>query len=210
MSSFPVFLSFAHIFLILKAMAKKAKSIVTLSSPTCRNLLYAMLYFICPKTASGSIHRLSLCLTPSSETSLSRACLLYWFNRWLTSIIRFPRALNNFHAKDSLRIFVLYTGHFWWCIRSLFCHVWFLYGSYVASLDKHNNPPPHCNGDFPHGTGWEYNGDAALYGSSCTWQRPLSHFPAWTGNFLPSRNRSLPHRYPVSGYSDAGRSGRKW
>ncbi len=58
MSSFPAFLSFAHIFLILKAMAKKAKSIFTLSSPTCRNLLYAMLYFICPKTASGSIHRL--------------------------------------------------------------------------------------------------------------------------------------------------------
>ena len=27
--------------------------------------------------------------------------------------------------------------------------------------------------------------------------------------FLSSRNRSLPHRYPVSGYSDAGRSGRK-
>ena len=99
MSSFPVFLSFAHIFLILKAMAKKAKSIVTLSSPTCRNLLYAMLYFICPKTASGSIHRLPLCLTPSSETNLSRACRLYWFNRWLTSIIRFPCALKQLPRK---------------------------------------------------------------------------------------------------------------
>ena len=62
-------------------MAKKAKSIVTLSSPTCRNLLYAMLCFICPKTASGSIHRLLLCLMPSSESNLSRACRLYWFNR---------------------------------------------------------------------------------------------------------------------------------
>ena len=25
-----------------------------------------------------------------------------------------------------------------------------------------------CNGDFRHGTGWEYNGDAVLYGSNCT------------------------------------------
>ena len=78
---------------------KKAKSIVTLSSPTCRNLLYAMLYFICPKTASGSIHRLPLCLIPSSESNLSRACRLYWFNRWLTSIIRFPCALKQLPRK---------------------------------------------------------------------------------------------------------------
>ena len=99
MNSFPAFLSFAHIFLILKAMAKKAKSIFTLSSPTCRNLLYAMLYFICPKTASGSIHRLPLCLIPSSESNLSRACRLYWFNRWLTSIIRFPCALKQLPCK---------------------------------------------------------------------------------------------------------------
>ena len=88
-----------HIFLMLKAMAKKAKSIVTLSSPTCRNLLYAMLCFICPKTASGSMHRLPLCLTPFSESNLSRACRLYWFNRWLTSIIRFPRALKQLPRK---------------------------------------------------------------------------------------------------------------
>ena len=77
MSPFPSFISLAHIFLILKAIAKKAKSIVTLSSPTCRNLLYAMLYFICPNTASGSIHLLPLCLIPSSESNLSRACRLY-------------------------------------------------------------------------------------------------------------------------------------
>ena len=95
MNSFPAFLSLAHIFLILKAMAKKAKSIVTLSSPTCRNLLYAMLYFICPKTASGSIHRLPLCLIPSSESNLSRACRLYWFNRWLTSIDKVPSGLGK-------------------------------------------------------------------------------------------------------------------
>ena len=77
MSPFPAFSSLAHIFLILKAIAKKAKSIVTLSSPTCRKRRYAMLYFICPNTASGSIHLLPLCLTPSSESNLSRACRLY-------------------------------------------------------------------------------------------------------------------------------------
>ena len=77
MSPFLSFISLAHIFLILKAIAKKAKSIVTLSSPTCRNLLYVMLYFICPNTASGSIHLLPLCLIPSSESNLSRACRLY-------------------------------------------------------------------------------------------------------------------------------------
>ena len=75
MSPFLSFISLAHIFLILKAIAKKAKSIVTLSSPTCRNLLYAMLYFICPNTASGSIHLLPLCLIPSSESNLSRVTI---------------------------------------------------------------------------------------------------------------------------------------
>ena len=104
MKSFPAYLSFAHIFLILNAMAKKAKSIVTLSSPTCRNLLYAMLYFICSKTAFGSIHRLPLCLIPFSETNLSRACRLYCLNRWLTSIIRFPRALKQLPRKRSVRL----------------------------------------------------------------------------------------------------------
>ena len=88
------FAIFAHIFLMSKAMAKKAKSIVTLSFPTCRKRRYAMLYFICPNTASGSMHRFPLCLTPSSEVNLSRAFLLYWFNRWFTSMMRFPRALK--------------------------------------------------------------------------------------------------------------------
>ena len=37
-----------------------------------------------------------------------------------------------------------------------------------ADGQERNNPPPHCNGDFRHGTGWEYNGDAVLYGSNCT------------------------------------------
>ena len=168
MSSFPVFLSFAHIFLILKAMAKKAKSIFTLSSPTCRNLLYAMLYFICPKTASGSIHRLPLCLTPSSETNLSRACRLYWFNRWLTSIIRFPRALKQLPCKGQpSHLCALYRAlSVMYPLAVLSCLVPMRFS--VAPSDKRNNPPPHCNGDFPHGTGWEYNGDAALYGSSCT------------------------------------------
>ncbi len=36
---------------MLKAMAKKAKSIVTLSLPKCRKRRYAILNFICPKTA---------------------------------------------------------------------------------------------------------------------------------------------------------------
>lgn len=71
------------------------------------------------------MHRLPLCLIPSSESNLSRACRLYWFNRWLTSIIRFPHALKQL-------------------------------------------PSPHCNGDLPHETGWGYNGNATLYGSSCT------------------------------------------
>ena len=39
----------AHNFFMLKAMAKKAKSIVTLSLVKCLNLLYCMLYFICGK-----------------------------------------------------------------------------------------------------------------------------------------------------------------
>ena len=43
---FPAFSSLAHIFLILKAIAKKAKSIVTLSSPLCLNRRYAMLYYL--------------------------------------------------------------------------------------------------------------------------------------------------------------------
>ena len=49
---FVVFAVFAAHFLMLNAMAKKAKSIVTLSFPKCRNRLYAMLNFICPNTAS--------------------------------------------------------------------------------------------------------------------------------------------------------------
>ena len=43
----------------------------------------------------------------------------------------------------------------------------------------------------------------------CTWWRLLSHSPAWTVNFLPNRNRSLPHRYSVNGYSGTGKSGKK-
>ncbi len=45
------FAIFEHIFFRLKAMAKKAKSILTLSIPKWRKRLYAMSYFICPKTA---------------------------------------------------------------------------------------------------------------------------------------------------------------
>ena len=69
-------------------MAKKAKSIVTLSLPKCRKRRYAMLDFICPKTASGSIHRRPLYLIPSSDVSSSRAFRLYWLRRWFTSIVR--------------------------------------------------------------------------------------------------------------------------
>ena len=92
MGVFPPFLVsfaiFAHIFLMLKAMAKKAKSIVTLSFPKWRKRRYAMLNFICPKTASGSMHRRPRCLSPSSDVSSSRAFRLYPLSLWLTSIIR--------------------------------------------------------------------------------------------------------------------------
>ena len=47
-------------------MAKKAKSIVTLSFPKGLKRWYAMFAFTCPKTASGSTHRLPLCLKPSA------------------------------------------------------------------------------------------------------------------------------------------------
>lgn len=80
-SLFCAFASFEHIFFRLKAMAKKVKSMVILSFPICLKRRYTMLYFIWPKTASGSIHRLPLCLIPSCEVSLSRACCLYWFSR---------------------------------------------------------------------------------------------------------------------------------
>ena len=86
---FPLLLAcfaiFPHIFFRLNAMAKKAKSMVTLSLPKWRNLLYPMLYFIWPKTASGSIHRRPLCSSPFSEVSSSLAFFLYWLSRWLTS-----------------------------------------------------------------------------------------------------------------------------
>ena len=62
---------------MLKAMAAKAKSIVTLSLPKCRKRRYAILNFICPKTASGSTHRRPRCFNPSSEVSSSRAFRLY-------------------------------------------------------------------------------------------------------------------------------------
>ena len=74
-----------HIFFRLKAMAKKVKSMLTLSLPKWRNLLYPMLYFIWPKTASGSMHRRPRCLKPSSEVSSSLAFFLYSLSRWLTS-----------------------------------------------------------------------------------------------------------------------------
>lgn len=81
-------------------MAKKAKSIETLSFPKWRKRRYAMLNFICPKTASGSIHRRPLCLSPSSDVSSSRAFFLYLLRRWLTSIMRrSPLALQHRHRK---------------------------------------------------------------------------------------------------------------
>ncbi len=44
-----------HIFFRLKAMVKKAKSIMTLYLPKRIKRVYAISYFICPKTTSGSI-----------------------------------------------------------------------------------------------------------------------------------------------------------
>ncbi len=78
---------FEHIFFMLKAMAKKAKSMETLSLPKCRKRRYAMLNFICPNTASGSTHRLHLCRIPSFDVNSSRAFRLYLFRRWLTSMV---------------------------------------------------------------------------------------------------------------------------
>lgn len=117
-----------------------------------------MLYFICSKTVFGSIHRLPLCLTPSSESNLSRACRLYWFNRWLTSMIQFLRALKQFPCKGQ-------PSHF--C--TLYWELSITYPLVVLSclipirfmccpIGRRNNPLPHCNGNFPYGMGWEYNG----------------------------------------------------
>ena len=92
---FADFAIFEHIFFRLKAMPKKAKSILTLSIPNWRKRLYAMSYFICPKTASGSIHLRPRCLIPSSEVSLSRALRRYSLSVWLTSIVRSPFALKQ-------------------------------------------------------------------------------------------------------------------
>lgn len=57
---------------MLKAMAKKAKSIVALSLPKCLNRRYAMSNFIWSNTASGSMHRRPLSLSPSSDVSSSQ------------------------------------------------------------------------------------------------------------------------------------------
>ena len=73
----------AIIFLMLKAVAKKAKSIVTLSLPKWRKRFYCMSYFICPKTASSSMGRLDRCFRPFSEVSLSLANCLYSISWWL-------------------------------------------------------------------------------------------------------------------------------
>ena len=74
---FSSFRAIAAIFLMSKAMAKKAKSILTLSFPKWRKRLYCMLYFICPKTASGSIGRFDLCISPFSDVRRSLALRLY-------------------------------------------------------------------------------------------------------------------------------------
>ena len=50
-----VFWDLLYIFPMLKAMAKKAKSILTLSNPKCLKRLYCLLALVCPKTAYGSI-----------------------------------------------------------------------------------------------------------------------------------------------------------
>ena len=87
MASYATLFIVAIIFLMLKAVAKKAKSMLTLSLPKCRNRLYCMSYFICPKTASGSMGRLDLCSSPFSEVSLSLACCLYCMSWWLALMV---------------------------------------------------------------------------------------------------------------------------
>ena len=169
-----------------------------------------MLYFICPNTASGSIHLLPLCLIPSSESNLSRACRLYWFNRWLTSIIRFPPSFKTTATqRATFASFCFIPGTFG--DVSARCLVTF--GSYTVHVLSHRTNVIILLGIVMETFGMErvgsYNEDAVLYGSNCTWWRLLSHSPAWTGNFLPNRNRSLPHRYSVNGYSGTGKSGKK-
>ena len=86
----PCFRVILHIFFRLKAIANKAKAIVTLSIPKWRKRLYCIFCFICPNTASGSTHRLPLCLTPSSDISRSVTFRLYCLSRWFISIYYCP------------------------------------------------------------------------------------------------------------------------
>ena len=69
---FPAFSSLSHIFLILKAIAKKAKSIVTLSSPLCLNRLnqYKRQAREILLSEEGIKHRGRRCIEPVSYTHL--------------------------------------------------------------------------------------------------------------------------------------------
>ena len=99
-------------------MAKKAKSIVTLSLPKWRKRLYCMLYFICPKTASGSMGRLERCLSPEKSrrpsermkyTSQPHECsqaptimLIVWICKNVPTTYRKSTAIGNgvsFHSN---------------------------------------------------------------------------------------------------------------
>ncbi|CDD83710.1 uncharacterized protein BN666_00351 [Bacteroides sp. CAG:462] len=58
-----------------------------------------MLYFICPNTASGSMHLRPLCFSPSSEQSNSLAFCLYFLSLWFSSIVLSPFALKHRHLS---------------------------------------------------------------------------------------------------------------
>ena len=122
-----IFAIFEHSFLILKTMAKKAKSIVTLSLPKCLKRLYCKFCFICPKSASGSMHRRPLCLSPSSEVSKSLAFL------YICSIYDLPKLFDYYFSlynilllKDTLYNLLLYIENFPIYIRFRFYYLLFL------------------------------------------------------------------------------------
>ncbi len=92
----------------LKATAKMAKSIMTLSvclSLKWRKRLYPLLDFDCPKTASGSMGRLLRCINPSSDVRHSRALFLRRSRLWLISSSGSPLPCGISTSRDKPRSF---------------------------------------------------------------------------------------------------------
>lgn len=103
------FIRFRTHFFDIKSNGKESKIHCDLVFSHMQEPSVCHLDFICPKTTSGSIHRLFLCLTPSSEVNLSCASRLYWFNRWLTS---YSCALKQLPRKGyPAHLCALYRAH---------------------------------------------------------------------------------------------------